>query len=238
MALTKGALTELFNNYNNVNMDTVQEFMDFLFGPGGPGTTGNLVPYDGADKDFDLGANKFFVGSGSQNTGADVEVRKLTNNSILSITTDDSTKIAQLFVRADGTTDYISVYQIGSTKPNSGLYLSGSSVVESNTARLLFINYDAAGTLVFGQGSTGTAGEAMRVADNRNVSISGAAAAKISTPQALLHMGAGNANFAQLLLPVSVAPSVPIDGQIWREDNTNTGLKIRVNGVTKTVTLA
>ena len=38
-------------------------------------------------------------------------------------------------------------------------------------------------------------------------------------------------------LPVRSAPSVPADGDIWREDNTNTGLKIRVNGVTKTVSL-
>jgi hypothetical protein len=39
-------------------------------------------------------------------------------------------------------------------------------------------------------------------------------------------------------LPTSTAPTSPADGDIWREDNTNTGLKIRVNGVTKTVTLA
>ena len=38
-------------------------------------------------------------------------------------------------------------------------------------------------------------------------------------------------------LPVSSAPSSPADGDIWREDNTNTGLKIRVNGVTKTFSL-
>ncbi len=38
-------------------------------------------------------------------------------------------------------------------------------------------------------------------------------------------------------LPVSAAPSSPADGDVWRQDNTNTGLKIRVNGVTKTFSL-
>lgn len=37
-------------------------------------------------------------------------------------------------------------------------------------------------------------------------------------------------------LPV-VANASPADGDVWREDNTNTGLKIRINGVTKTVTV-
>lgn len=27
------------------------------------------------------------------------------------------------------------------------------------------------------------------------------------------------------------------DGDVWREDNTNTGLKIRINGVTKTISV-
>ncbi len=34
------------------------------------------------------------------------------------------------------------------------------------------------------------------------------------------------------------APASPVDGDMWREDNTNTGLKIRINGVTKTMTVA
>lgn len=38
-------------------------------------------------------------------------------------------------------------------------------------------------------------------------------------------------------LPQGSAPTSPADGDVWREDNTNTGLKIRVNGVTKTITL-
>lgn len=39
-------------------------------------------------------------------------------------------------------------------------------------------------------------------------------------------------------LAVGAAPTAPVDGDVWREDNTNTGLKIRINGVTKTIVVA
>lgn len=56
---------------------------------------------------------------------------------------------------------------------------------------------------------------------------------------ALLHIGAGTIGSAQIRLAVATAaPTSPNDGDIWLESNTNTGLKIRINGVTKTVTLA
>jgi hypothetical protein len=42
-------------------------------------------------------------------------------------------------------------------------------------------------------------------------------------------------NIIKLAIATNSSPS---DGDIWREDNTNTGLKIRVNGVTKTITLS
>lgn len=43
---------------------------------------------------------------------------------------------------------------------------------------------------------------------------------------------------SSLNIPAGTAPTAPADGDVWREDNTNTGLKIRVNGVTKTISLA
>lgn len=39
-------------------------------------------------------------------------------------------------------------------------------------------------------------------------------------------------------LPVIGVQSYPADGDIWREDNTNTGLKIRINGTTKTIVVS
>ncbi len=43
---------------------------------------------------------------------------------------------------------------------------------------------------------------------------------------------------ALMKLEVGPAPSAPNDGDIWLESNTNTGLKIRIAGVTKTITLS
>lgn len=43
---------------------------------------------------------------------------------------------------------------------------------------------------------------------------------------------------ASINIPTGTAPSSPSDGDVWREDNTNTGLKVRINGVTKTFTVA
>jgi hypothetical protein len=48
---------------------------------------------------------------------------------------------------------------------------------------------------------------------------------------------AATTSFASLNIPVGGPPSAPADGDMWREDNTNTGLKIRINGVTKTITV-
>lgn len=53
-----------------------------------------------------------------------------------------------------------------------------------------------------------------------------------------LSIGPSTTTVAQLNLEVGSAPTSPSDGDVWRQDNTNTGLKIRVNGVTKTVTLS
>lgn len=52
-----------------------------------------------------------------------------------------------------------------------------------------------------------------------------------------LHIGGSTTSLSQMNLVTGTAPTSPNDGDIWREDNTNTGLKIRVNGVTKTITL-
>lgn len=58
------------------------------------------------------------------------------------------------------------------------------------------------------------------------------------TPTAIVHIAACTTAKAQMNLVAGTAPASPNDGDVWREDNTNTGLKIRVNGVTKTITLS
>jgi len=56
-------------------------------------------------------------------------------------------------------------------------------------------------------------------------------------PTAFVHIVASTTAMASMNLTQGAAPSAPNDGDIWREDNTNTGLKIRINGVTKTVSV-
>jgi hypothetical protein len=46
-------------------------------------------------------------------------------------------------------------------------------------------------------------------------------------------------NISQLMnLTVVLAPSIPKDGDIWLQSNDVTGLKIRLSGVTKTITIS
>jgi len=48
----------------------------------------------------------------------------------------------------------------------------------------------------------------------------------------------GKTNFNTLINLAVFTNSSPVDGDIWRADNTNTGLKVRINGVTKTITVS
>lgn len=47
-----------------------------------------------------------------------------------------------------------------------------------------------------------------------------------------------NINVTQILNLGVYTNATPADGDVWRADNTNTGLKIRINGVTKTITVS
>lgn len=52
-----------------------------------------------------------------------------------------------------------------------------------------------------------------------------------------ISFSATSTSLASMNLPTGSAPTSPVDGDVWREDNTNTGLKVRINGVTKTITV-
>ncbi len=72
-----------------------------------------------------------------------------------------------------------------------------------------------------------------------NLAVGGnAGVGAAASAAAILTLAAGTAAKSQIALPTSVAPTSPNDGDVWREDNTNTGLKIRINGVTKTIVVA
>lgn len=59
-----------------------------------------------------------------------------------------------------------------------------------------------------------------------------------SSTTTFVNLAASTTGISALRFVQGVAPSAPVDGDMWREDNTNTGLKIRINGVTKTVTVS
>lgn len=65
-------------------------------------------------------------------------------------------------------------------------------------------------------------------------------AGALTTPSANLDVAAGTTSVPQIILAISPAPTggALVDGSMWRETNANDGLKFRVNGVTKTVTLS
>lgn len=59
----------------------------------------------------------------------------------------------------------------------------------------------------------------------------------VPTSGAFLQIGAGFTTVPQINIAVGVGPTSPADGDVWLESNTNTGFKMRINGVTKTISL-
>ncbi len=74
------------------------------------------------------------------------------------------------------------------------------------------------------------------LSDLANFSIGGVPAVRI-TNNGKLNLKASTTLAAVLNLPVGVAPAAPVDGDVWLESNTLTGLKIRLGGVTRTITI-
>lgn len=74
-----------------------------------------------------------------------------------------------------------------------------------------------------------------------NPSITASVDARIGigvvAPNAVLDLRASTTSEATLNLKVSPAPTTPNDGDIWRQSNTASGLKIRIAGATYTVNL-
>lgn len=134
----------------------------------------------------------------------------------------------------------------GSSQP---LVLSGgsSSNLQFGTGGTVRWKIDSSGNLIAQDGADasydfGQPG-ANRVRDvwiGRTLAVAGQTAlggASVSASTALA-LPAGSTGISPLRFIQGVAPTAPADGDMWREDNTNTGLKVRINGVTKTVTVS
>jgi len=72
-----------------------------------------------------------------------------------------------------------------------------------------------------------------------NVTIgSETGAGRLSIAGGKVQFAAGTTSYPSFNIAQGAAPSSPSDGDVWRENNTNTGLKVRINGVTKTITVS
>lgn len=70
-----------------------------------------------------------------------------------------------------------------------------------------------------------------------NLFVQGNIGLGIAPSSSRVHIAASTTTLSAIRLTVGVAPTTPNDGDIWLESNTNTGLKIRIAGVTKTISL-
>lgn len=104
-----------------------------------------------------------------------------------------------------------------------------TSVTATNVANWYINNAPAAGTNVTITNSYALWVDDGNVRFDGNLLIGGT-----GTPTAALHLPASTTSVASLRIPHGSAPSSPNDGDMW---STTAGLFIRINGVTKTVTL-
>jgi len=136
------------------------------------------------------------------------------------------------------------------------LYLNGGSSQGIKFANNLIVSSGGTNTLAVGDGTTNSTVESNGNSDlvlrtgnattgsititdgaNGNISLTPNGTGRILPGTQVLFAATTTAQ-ASFNLPTGTAPSSPVDGDVWREDNTDTGLKIRVNGVTKTITLS
>ncbi len=115
-----------------------------------------------------------------------------------------------------------------------------NSIYNFNTvAGLIQFNINSVGALkIFNSGGIGI-GSAPT--DPAAGGLHVGADAGIGTPavtSSFLALGAATTAKSEMRFNVGGPPTSPVDGDVWFESNTNTGLKIRINGVTKSFTVA
>lgn len=97
-------------------------------------------------------------------------------------------------------------------------------------------------SLLINEGGQTSTWNLKAVIDSKQVSIVGNATesnpAGTITYTADTHTFNGVVSLDSILKLTVFTNSSPTDGDVWREDNTNTGLKVRINGATKTITVS
>jgi hypothetical protein len=113
------------------------------------------------------------------------------------------------------------------TNPNN-IIIGTNISLPNNTVNSLNL-----GGVLFGTGTYGT------VTGNplTGATTSGKIGVGVSTPTANLDIAPSTTLSALMRLRVGSAPTAPNDGDVWLESNTLTGLKIRLSGITRTITI-
>jgi hypothetical protein len=128
------------------------------------------------------------------------------------------------------------------------LFTYNPSTTANNNPGIVYPNFYNASTKLLDGTVSGNPVRALDIlsgdySTDGTTSLGGQVAVGISlgsgeVPSAKVTIGASTTLQAAMKLHVGSAPTSPVDGEIWLESNTNTGLKIRINGVTKTITLS
>lgn len=116
---------------------------------------------------------------------------------------------------------------------SSNITLASGTILNWNSDGTL--SWNSSGLLQIGTGATANGSGSLLLTNLTAAGKIGAGGATSSST--FVNLAAGTTGVSQIRFVQGVAPSAPVDGDMWREDNTNTGLKIRINGVTKTVTV-
>ena len=127
----------------------------------------------------------------------------------------------------------------------SGTVFSWLTSSELRTKSSYVLGWTASATDAYGANDTGLARVSAGIVEINNgtvgtlrdLQLRSLGAGGAVSGSTFLNLAAGTTAAAPLRFVEGVAPTSPVDGDMWREDNTNTGLKIRINGVTKTITV-
>ena len=183
--------------------------------------------------------------SGNQNClfGANATITSGVNSSIAMGAYSQATSSNQLVAGSSSGGASITDVVFGVGSESSSIFNTGFTLRATNVATGQSNQASSASLILAGAKGTGTGvgGDIIfKVAlagSTGSTQNSYATKATLSGTTGSLNFSGSTTAGAQINLATGSAPTSPVDGDIWREDNTNTGLKIRINGVTKTVTV-
>lgn len=222
----------------------------------GGSSTSQTLEFRTSSGNDTTGASKFIFTGGNNGT---TEIARLglsgasTGAQLLVGVTTAQTNMLAAFKGAGTGISYIG--QNPSATSMTGLWM-GASLTPSGTnytilgdgTNTYFGTAGAAGVMIFSSGATqaievnGSGGVCIGTSNTdpgaSNLIVQGGAGLGTNaTATSFLTLAAGTTARSALRFIQGAAPTSPVDGDMWREDNTNTGLKIRIGGVTKTVSV-